>query len=160
MSDQHDPKYLLRETKREIERLRKQHQWFQGCLDNKIVFAPVDLSDPSLKVLDIGCADGCGKAGADRVVPNLAETLAPGGWLQIQEMNLSAGRTEHPSAFNEVLQLFEAVLEAGVIGAAKAMSLELPDSIFDRLEERFEDEMLETGATFGTFVVCGQKSLR
>ncbi|KAJ0327389.1 hypothetical protein COL922a_013479, partial [Colletotrichum nupharicola] len=57
MSDRHDPEYLLRETNREIERLRKQHQWFQGCLNNKIVFAPVDLSDSSLKVLDVGCAD-------------------------------------------------------------------------------------------------------
>ncbi|KAI8168764.1 Methyltransferase psoC [Colletotrichum sp. SAR 10_70] len=114
MSDQHDPEYLLRETKREIERLRKQHQWFQGCLDNKIVFAPVDLSDPSLKVLDVGCAD---------------ETLAPGGWLQIQEMDLSAGRTEHPSAFNEVLQLFEAVFEAGAALAGAERSVAVVASI-------------------------------
>ncbi|KAK2728175.1 methyltransferase [Colletotrichum kahawae] len=39
-----------------------------------------------------------------------------------------------------------------VIGAARAMSLDLPESIYDRLEERFENEMLETGAIFGTFV--------
>lgn len=40
------------------------------------------------------------------------------------------------------------------------MSLELQDSSFHHLEERFEDEMLDTGATFGTFVACGQKPLQ
>lgn len=58
MPDQQDPEYLLRETNREVERLRQQHRWFQACLDDKIVFAPVDLGDPSLRVLDVGCADG------------------------------------------------------------------------------------------------------
>lgn len=40
------------------------------------------------------------------------------------------------------------------------MGLELPESIFDRLEERFEHEMLETWAAFGTFVACGQRPLQ
>lgn len=53
-----------------------------------------------------------------------SETLAPGGWLQIQEMDLSAGRTEDPSAFNEVLQLFEAVFEAGGMGGRFSSKLD------------------------------------
>lgn len=45
-------------AKKEIERLQKQHAWIRTCLDNKIVFAPIDLQKPDLKVLDVGCADG------------------------------------------------------------------------------------------------------
>lgn len=55
-----DPPYLLGATGRELERLRKQHTWIQTCLDGKIVYAPVDLQKPELKVLDVGCADGKG----------------------------------------------------------------------------------------------------
>ncbi|KAF6806395.1 methyltransferase [Colletotrichum sojae] len=272
---QQDPDYLLRETDREVERLRKQHRWLGACLKEKIVFAPVDLGDASLKVLDVGCIllrdlrkeiapsaqlvgldymasflhdspdgniryvtgdacekpagdlvgafglthvrfvlPGCGSVGADRVVANLAETLAPGGWLQIQEMDLSAGRTSDPSALNDVLDLFEAVFEGGgmggrfsaklgeslskaglenvtlrsvelrvgrrlaadeglrrlsvepfkmtiptLVGTAKAMGADLPESVFDELEERFEEEMLETGGTFGAFIAYGQRAL-
>ena len=58
MSEQKDPEYLLGATQREVERLQKQHVWIQTCLKGKIVFAPVNLQDPSLKVLDVGCADG------------------------------------------------------------------------------------------------------
>ena len=53
-----DPAYLLGATGRELERLRKQHVWIEKCLDGKVVFAPVDLQKPDLKVLDVGCADG------------------------------------------------------------------------------------------------------
>lgn len=53
-----DPEYLLGETAREVERLRKQHAWLQICLKNKIVFAPIDLEKPGLRILDVGCADG------------------------------------------------------------------------------------------------------
>ncbi|KAF5494082.1 Methyltransferase fsdD [Colletotrichum fructicola] len=240
MPDQHDPEYLLRETKREIERLRKQHQWFKGCLENKIVFAPVDLSDPSLKVLDVGCADvdlgillrdlrqelapSAKLVGLDympsflpespdgnirymtgdaceRPAPDLAGTfnfthkhlrreagfrskrwifqqVAPSIPLHstrffnslkpfskrvnvtLQRLEIPAGKRIADETLRKLsIEPFKLTIPT-VIGAAKAMSLELPDSIFDRLEERFEDEMLETGATFGTFVVCGQKSLR
>lgn len=39
-------------------------------------------------------------------------------------MDLSAGRTEHPSAFNEVLQLFEAIFEAGGMGGRFSSKLD------------------------------------
>jgi SAM-dependent methyltransferase len=58
MSADKDPEYLLGETKREVERLQKQHAWHKLCLGDKFVWAPVDLQKPGLKVLDVGCADG------------------------------------------------------------------------------------------------------
>lgn len=58
MAGEQDPEYLLGATQREVERLTKQHTWIQTCLKGKIVFAPVDLQNPSLRVLDVGCADG------------------------------------------------------------------------------------------------------
>ena len=53
-----DPQYLLAQTGKELERLAKQHAWVQKCLGGQIVFAPVDLQKPGLRVLDVGCADG------------------------------------------------------------------------------------------------------
>lgn len=58
MSTEAEPQYLLKESNREVERLQKQHAWFQRCLNNQMVFAPVDLNKEELKVLDVGCADG------------------------------------------------------------------------------------------------------
>lgn len=58
MSADEEPKYLLGDHGREVERLRKQHSWIQYCLKDQIVFAPIDLQKPGLKVLDVGCADG------------------------------------------------------------------------------------------------------
>jgi hypothetical protein len=56
--DREDPEYLLGATKQEVERLQKQHAWIKTATNNKIVFAPVDLQKPDLKILDVGCADG------------------------------------------------------------------------------------------------------
>jgi 2-polyprenyl-3-methyl-5-hydroxy-6-metoxy-1,4-benzoquinol methylase len=50
--------YPLARSKREAERLHKQHVWQQICLNDQIVFAPVDLQKQGLKVLDVGCAEG------------------------------------------------------------------------------------------------------
>ena len=55
--DEKDPKYLLGQQ-RELERLKKQHEWQQKCYKGRIVFAPLDLKKPDLHVLDMGCADG------------------------------------------------------------------------------------------------------
>jgi 2-polyprenyl-3-methyl-5-hydroxy-6-metoxy-1,4-benzoquinol methylase len=51
-------KYVLEGSHAEVERLQKQHLWFQSTLKNQIVFAPVDLKQPGFRVLDVGCADG------------------------------------------------------------------------------------------------------
>lgn len=56
--DNQDPEYLLGATKQEVERLQKQHAWIKRAINGKIVFAPVDLQKPDLKILDVGCADG------------------------------------------------------------------------------------------------------
>lgn len=58
MAENTDPEYPLARTRREAERLHKQHVWQQICLNNQIVFAPVDLQKADLKVLDVGCAGG------------------------------------------------------------------------------------------------------
>lgn len=58
MAAKDDPKYVLGRMKRESERLQKQHAWHQACLNGQIIFAPVDLEKPGLKVLDVGCAEG------------------------------------------------------------------------------------------------------
>jgi pseurotin biosynthesis methyltransferase len=59
MADQaENPKYLLAETGREVERLQKQHAWIMTGLRGQIIFAPVNVQKEGLKVLDVGCADG------------------------------------------------------------------------------------------------------
>lgn len=58
MAAKEDQEYLLGQHGREVERLQKQHRWIQSCLKGKIVFAPVELDKSSLRVLDVGCADG------------------------------------------------------------------------------------------------------
>lgn len=51
-------KYVLEGSHGEVARLQKQHLWFQNSLNGQIVFAPLELQQPGLRVLDIGCADG------------------------------------------------------------------------------------------------------
>lgn len=58
MAETENSQYLLGKIQSEAERLHRQHLWVQACLDNRIVFAPIDLQKPGLKVLDVGCADG------------------------------------------------------------------------------------------------------
>jgi hypothetical protein len=50
--------YFFARLAREIERLKAQHEWFKLRLDGKVVWAPIDLKDPNLKILDVGTANG------------------------------------------------------------------------------------------------------
>ena len=44
--------------KAELERLANQHAYFKHALDGQLVQAPIDLSQPGLKILDCATADG------------------------------------------------------------------------------------------------------
>ncbi|KAK3312446.1 S-adenosyl-L-methionine-dependent methyltransferase [Apodospora peruviana] len=152
---QQDQEYLFALAESELKRLSMQHAWIQKCLDNQLIFAPVNLRKPGLKVLDVGCADGtllcdlqpqldpsaqlvgvdnmssflpkeptttnisyvvhdvcepfvgadmkdafdlthvrlvlpgAGRVGIPAAIKNLIGSLAPGGWLQVQEFDFS-----------------------------------------------------------------------
>ncbi|CAI6081756.1 unnamed protein product [Clonostachys chloroleuca] len=282
MAAKEDQEYLLGQHGREVERLQKQHRWIQSCLKGKIVFAPVELDKSSLRVLDVGCADGtllrdlqkqvspsaqlvgsdvmgpflptspqgniryvqadicepptgdlagsfdlthvryvlpgCARVGLDTAVANLAATLAPGGWLQIQEMNVDPNRPDAGPAWQDVnsilsgmfakigmgsqftLLIADSMKKAGLANvsvetidlpmgkliegeqqrkdsiepfkitipvisqAAKepnnvetGLGVELPESTYDRLPERFQDEAMNQGVVFRCLVIVGQK---
>jgi hypothetical protein len=38
------------------------------------------------------------------------------------------------------------------------LGIELEPSVTDRLEERFEEEMMAEGAVFTSYIICGQKA--
>lgn len=272
-----DPAYLFGQTERELERLQKQHAWMRTCLDGKIVFAPVDLQNPQLRVLDVGCADGillgdlakqvsptaklvgvdvmsqflpasppeknvtfavwdvtespapertaafdlthvryvlagAGAQGIDKAIQNLVDTLAPGGWLQVQEMELGPDRPKQCASWNDMTHLMGAIFDKVGVGAdyasglgarfeeagltnvtvdkiqlpagikmgskeaaenslipfkltiptlkqaVQGLGIELPSSVTDQLEERWEKDMMAEGAVFTSYVVYGQKA--
>ncbi|KAL9125342.1 MAG: hypothetical protein Q9217_005443 [Psora testacea] len=61
-----DYKYIMPHDSGEIERLRMQHEWVKGCMDHRLVFAPIDKDSEKRKetglgkfmVLDSATADG------------------------------------------------------------------------------------------------------
>jgi SAM-dependent methyltransferase len=54
----HEFNYFLPANNAEAERLIMQHTVLIDALDNRIVCAPLDLTEPGLKILDSGTADG------------------------------------------------------------------------------------------------------
>lgn len=58
MSSEDNPEYMLESTGHELDRLHKQHAWYMLCHNNRIVYAPIQLTTPGLRILDVGCADG------------------------------------------------------------------------------------------------------
>ena len=178
MADQ-DRDYLMARTGPEVKRLQMQHRWFRKGTRGKIVFAPVDLQKPRLRVLDVGCADGsllrdlapqldpsASLVGVDLTasflpassgntryavadvtkpfapelqgafdlthlryvlpaargvdlresVRYLASTLAPGGWLQVQEYLVPDWLDEMAPAQREYVDLLHAVFNFTVGG--------------------------------------------
>ncbi|KAI1384529.1 S-adenosyl-L-methionine-dependent methyltransferase [Hypoxylon trugodes] len=53
-----EERYILEGHEGELQRLADQHDVLTYASDNKLVFAPVDFSQPGLRILDSGCADG------------------------------------------------------------------------------------------------------
>ncbi|CAH0056377.1 unnamed protein product, partial [Clonostachys solani] len=140
-----------------------------------------------------------------------SRTLAPGGWLQIQEMNVDPNRPGAGPAWQDVnsilsgmfakigmgsqftLLIGDSMKKAGLTNvsvetvdlpmgksiegeqqqkdsiepfkitipvvsqAAKGLGVELPESTYDRLPERFEDEAMKQGVVFRSLVIVGQK---
>ncbi|KAL2207617.1 S-adenosyl-L-methionine-dependent methyltransferase [Sarocladium strictum] len=182
-------KYVLEGSHGEVARLQKQHLWFQSSLNGQIVFAPLELQQAGLRVLDIGCADGtllrdlqqsvshdaeligldvsesflpksaqgniryvvgdlnepfseelndyfdlthlrytlvgASKLSVEKAVANLTSTLKPGGWLQVQEPDLSLKTWEHQSsALADFVTILGAVLDKVGIGHGFSVSLD------------------------------------
>ncbi|RSM03848.1 hypothetical protein CDV31_010314 [Fusarium ambrosium] len=60
---------------------------------------------------------GCAKVGYQKAVDNLAATLTPGGWLQVQEMDLDYNRSEVGQATNDANQVFSGLFDQIGLGA-------------------------------------------
>jgi hypothetical protein len=57
-SPEHASNYFLPANDAEAERLLMQHTVLIDALDNQIVCVPLNFSEPGLKILDSGTADG------------------------------------------------------------------------------------------------------
>ncbi|KAI0189850.1 hypothetical protein F4808DRAFT_467203 [Astrocystis sublimbata] len=95
-----DAEYLLPEPQKEVDRLTANDSVFAYGMKNKRVLAPLDMTKPGLKVLDSATADvrsrqsalrppGGGKTATPRQsVGFLSKLVAPGGWIQLGEMDV------------------------------------------------------------------------
>lgn len=45
-------------SKPDIERLQRQHEVMKAAMGGTLVLAPIDLTDPEVRVLDSGTSDG------------------------------------------------------------------------------------------------------
>jgi len=54
---------------------------------------------------------GAGRSGVEQVIKNLASALKPGGWLQVQEIDVQAGHSDHGEALTEYIGLFTTLIE-------------------------------------------------
>ncbi|QGI70868.1 hypothetical protein CEK27_003197 [Fusarium fujikuroi] len=155
---------------------------------------------------------GAAKVGYQKAIDHLASTVAPGGWLQVHELDFDL--TDRPNvgpAWRDVSNLIAAMFDGmgmgsdcirklpgafeaaglenvtvhsvdlpmgkllgddeaaelswqpfvitipSLIEGAKALGVQLPDSMHDNLAARFEKEVKEEGAIFRALVTIGQK---
>ncbi|RFN53281.1 methyltransferase protein [Fusarium flagelliforme] len=193
------------EIRSEVERLQKQYAWIQKCINNKLVFAPVQLDKDGLRVLDVGCADGtllrnlrkqvtpsaqlvgvdvieaflppseeglryelydlceeargemtgafdlthvrfvlpgAAKVGYQKAVDHLSATLAPGGWLQVHEMDFDLqDKPNAGPALKDVCKLFSGVFKA--MGMTQNLVAELPGAFKTAGLEHVSAEIVE-----------------
>ncbi|KAF5714421.1 hypothetical protein FGLOB1_3561 [Fusarium globosum] len=155
---------------------------------------------------------GAAKVGYQKAIDHLASTVAPGGWLQVHELDFDL--TDRPNvgpAWRDVSNLIAAMFDGMGMGSdcirkmpgafeaaglenvavhsvdlpmgkllgdneaaelswqpfvitipsllegAKALGVQLPDSMHENLAARFEKEVKEEGAMFRALVTIGQK---
>lgn len=53
-----DPPYLLGDYTGEVDRLTKQHAFIKAGMNDTLVIAPINLTQPNLRILDSATADG------------------------------------------------------------------------------------------------------
>ncbi|WQF78724.1 Putative S-adenosyl-L-methionine-dependent methyltransferase superfamily [Colletotrichum destructivum] len=51
------------------------------------------------------------RSGVQQAVANLADTLAPGGWLQVMELDIIPGQSEQPQALQDLVQMIGYMFE-------------------------------------------------
>ncbi|KAF9871015.1 hypothetical protein CkaCkLH20_11432 [Colletotrichum karsti] len=51
------------------------------------------------------------RSGVEKAVANLAETLAPGGWLQAMELDVSTEHPDQPQALKDVIKIIGTMME-------------------------------------------------
>ena len=51
-------KIIRSPVEEEISRLTLQHSVVKAAANNRLLFAPIDLTQPGLKIIDSACADG------------------------------------------------------------------------------------------------------
>ncbi|KAF4342161.1 beta-glucosidase [Fusarium beomiforme] len=193
---------------------------FLPASDDGIKYEVYDLCEPPKEELT-GAFDlthlrysilGAAKVGYQKAIDHLASTVAPGGWLQVNELDFDL--TDRPNvgpAWRDVSNLIAAMFDGmgmgsdcirklpgafevaglenvavhtvdlpmgkllgddeaaemswqpfvitipSLIEGAKALGVNLPESTFENLAERFEKEVKEQGAVFRSLVTVGQK---
>ncbi|OLN96126.1 hypothetical protein CCHL11_03235 [Colletotrichum chlorophyti] len=60
------------------------------------------------------------RSGIEKAVANLADTLAPGGWLQVMELNATPDGTKQPQALQDFVRLLGAMIESAGMDSAYA----------------------------------------
>ncbi|KAF4921573.1 Methyltransferase psoC [Colletotrichum viniferum] len=66
------------------------------------------------------------KSGVEKAVANLAETLAPGGWLQAMELDVSSDQPDQPQALKDVIHIIGTMMEK--VGMDRGYQKKLPEA--------------------------------
>ncbi|GJC77430.1 methyltransferase psoC [Colletotrichum liriopes] len=83
------------------------------------------------------------KSGIDQAVANLSDTLAPGGWLQIMEMDMTSGQPKQPQALQDLIQIIGYMFEKQ--GLDRHYARKIPDSMKKAGLENVTVETVECG---------------
>ncbi|KZL69558.1 methyltransferase domain-containing protein [Colletotrichum incanum] len=67
------------------------------------------------------------KCGIEQAVANLSDTLAPGGWLQVMEMDMTSGQLKQPQALQDLIQVIGYMFEKQ--GMDRHYARKIPDSM-------------------------------